>query len=235
MLNKAIANGVAKAEHYPFARNVAERHKFSVGKFDISTTKRAITRDEVRQLEALHPTSERLRLAKNVFMFSFYVGGMNFMDLANLRWQNLSRDADGLPRVNYVRRKTGGKFSVRLLSPAAAMVEYYRPTTATGPDGYVFRIINAQRHQTPAQINNRLHKLLRQVNTDLKVLAAEAGIIVPITTYTARHSFATSLKRSGVATGVISESRGHKSEAVTAVYLDSFASDVVDAAFKALL
>lgn len=235
VLNKAIANGVAKAEHYPFARNVAERHKYQVGKFDLSTTKRALTRDDVRKLETLQPTTERLRLAKNVFLFSFYVGGVNFVDLSQLRWQNLTNDADGHLRVNYVRRKTGGKFSVRLLAPAAAIVEYYRPATHTGPGGYVFPIINGERHKTPTQIDNRLHKMLRQVNGDLKTLAAEAGIAVPITTYTARHSFATSLKRAGVATGVISESMGHKSEAVTAVYLDSFASDVVDSAFENLL
>jgi integrase len=235
VLNKAIANGVAKPENYPFARNVAERHKFNVGKFDLSTTKRALTRADVRKLEALQPTIERLRLAKNVFLFSFYVGGVNFIDLSSLRWQNLSHDADGHPRVNYVRRKTGGKFSIRLLAPAAAIVEYYRPTTQTGPDGYIFPIINGQRHQTPTQISNRLHKLLRQVNGDLKELAAAAGISTDITTYTARHSFATSLKHLGVATGVISESMGHKSEGVTAVYLDSFASDVLDSAFENLL
>jgi integrase len=235
VLNKAIANGVAKAENYPFARNVAERHKFSIGKFDLSTTKRALTRDDVRELEALEPTTERLRLAKNVFLFSFYVGGINFVDLSNLRWQNLTRDQDGQLRVNYVRRKTSGKFSVRLLGPAAAIVDYYRPATQTGPEGYVFPIINGQRHQTPTQVNNRLHKLLRQVNTDLKELATAAGITVPITTYTARHSFATSLKRAGVSTAIISESMGHASEAVTAVYLDSFASDVVDSAFENLL
>lgn len=109
VLNKAIAAGVAKADTYPFARTVAERHKFQVGKFDVSTAKRAISRDELRKLEALQPSTDRQRLAKDVFLFSFYCGGINFVDLAQLRWRDLSgTDEAGQPvRLNYVRQKTG--------------------------------------------------------------------------------------------------------------------------------
>ncbi|MDB5239565.1 MAG: integrase, partial [Spirosoma sp.] len=56
VFNKAIAEGVAKPDLYPFARNVAEKHKFSIGRFDTSTQKRAIGRDEVRKIEAFTPT-----------------------------------------------------------------------------------------------------------------------------------------------------------------------------------
>jgi site-specific recombinase XerD len=69
----------------------------------------------------------------------------------------------------------------------------------------------------------------------LKVLAEQAGITTPLTTYVARHSFATALKMKGENTSVISQMMGHKSEAVTAVYLDSFASEQLDAALDALL
>ncbi|MBC6606260.1 site-specific integrase [Hymenobacter sp. BT188] len=235
VLNKAIANGLAKAEQYPFARNVAERHKFQVGKFDVSTSKRAITRDEVRKIEAYQPTTDRLRLAKDAFIFSFYAGGINWVDLAQLQWRNLANDTSGNLRLAYVRDKTGGKFALKLQPPAAAIINYHRPHTYAGPESFIFPVLNAATHRTKQQIKNRLHKVLGQVNKDLKLLAAEIGIDIPLTTYVARHSFATSLKRAGVATAIISESMGHASEAVTAVYLDSFASDVLDSAFENLL
>ncbi len=237
VLNKAIANGVAKAEHYPFSRNVAEQHKFSVGKFDVSTTKRAISRDDVRKLEAFTPTTDRQRLAKDVFLFSFYCGGINFVDLAQLRWSDLTAvDAAGQTiRLNYVRQKTGGKLSMKLLPPPVAIVASYRPLTHAGPTSYLFPVLDPAKHQTPTQIKNRLHKVLGQVNHDLKGIAELVGITTTLTTYVARHSFATSLKHSGVATGVISEMMGHQSEAVTAVYLGSFASETVDAAYEQLL
>jgi site-specific recombinase XerD len=236
VLNKAIAAGVAKPEHYPFARTVAEKHKFSVGKFDVSTTKRALPREAVRRLEALEPTTDRLRLAKEVFLFSFYGGGINFVDLAQLRWRDLSFDANGTPeRLHYVRQKTSGKFSLKLLGPAAALLASYAPLTRATSESYVFPILDPKRHISPLQVKNRLHKVLGQVNEDLKVLAEQAGITTKLTTYVARHSFATALKMSGTNTAVISQAMGHRSEAVTAVYLDSFASELVDTAFEGLL
>ena len=236
LLNQAIAAGVMKAASYPFARTVAEKHKLQVGKFDVTTTKRALPREAVRQLEALEPNTDRLRLAKEVFLFSFYCGGINFVDLAQLRWRELSFDATGAPdRLQYVRQKTGGKFSLKLLRPAATIVSSYAPLTRATLESYVFPIIDPMRHHTPTQINNRLHKVLGQVNQDLKVLAGQVGITTSLTTYVARHSFATALKLSGTNTAVISQAMGHKSEAVTAVYLDSFGSELVDTAFEGLL
>ena len=77
VLNQAIAAGLLKTDAYPFARTVAEKHKLQVGKFDVSTSKRAISREELRQLEALEPTTERQHLAKAAFLFSFYAGGID--------------------------------------------------------------------------------------------------------------------------------------------------------------
>ncbi len=238
VLNQAIAAGLVKATAYPFARTVAEKHKLQVGKFDVSTAKRAISRDELRRLEALQPVNERQRLAKDMFIFSFYAGGINFVDLAQLRWRDLSGKAVGTgypERLNYVRQKTGGKFSLRLLAPAAAIVAFYRPFTYATLASYVFPVLDVTQHITPHQIKNRLHKVLGQVNKELKELGQQVGIATPLTTYVARHTFATTLKQDGNQTAVISQAMGHKSEAVTAVYLDSFASDLVDAAYESLL
>jgi len=238
VLNQAIAAGLVKPAAYPFARTVAEKHKLQVGKFDVSTGKRAISRDELRNLEALPTATDRQRLAKDVFLFSFYGGGINFVDLAQLRWRDLSGAAVGTghpDRLHYVRQKTGGKFSLRLLAPAAAIVAAYRPLTFATPASYVFPVLDSAKHLSPAQVNNRLHKVLGQVNSDLKALGQLAGIATPLTTYVARHTFATTLRMSGAGTAVISQAMGHKSEAVTAVYLDSFASELVDTAFEGLL
>ena len=237
VLNRAIANGVMKGEHYPFARTVAERHKFSIGKFDVTTTKRAVPREALRRLEALEPSSDLHRLAKDVFLFSFYCGGINFVDLAQLRWRDLTGEAPNAPfeRLQYVRQKTGGKFALKLLAPAASIVAAHRPLTYATATSYLFPILDPARHVTPTQIKNRLHKVLGQVNKALKELGEAAGITTPLTTYVARHSFATTLKMTGANTAVISQAMGHKSEAVTAVYLDSFASETVDAAYDKLL
>jgi integrase len=237
VLNKAIGAGLMKADAYPFARNAAETQKFSVGKFDVKTAKRAISRAELRKLEALEPQTDRQRLAKDVFLFSFYCSGINFVDLAQLRWEELKgTDETGRPqRLTYTRQKTGGKFEMALLGPAAAIVTSYRPLTYTGPKGYVFPILTPKNHVTAVQIKNRLHKVLGQVNKDLKELGEAAGIDTPLTTYVARHSFATALKKAGNSTAIISQAMGHSSESVTAIYLDSFGSEMMDNALSSLL
>jgi integrase len=238
VLNQAIAAGLVKASTYPFARTVAEKHKLQVSKFDVSTAKRAISRDELRRLESLEPSTERQRLAKDVFLFSFYGGGINFVDLAQLHWCDLSTEVhntNNFQRLNYTRQKTGGKFSITLLSPAAAVIAAYRSQTYATPSSYIFPILDLTKHINLGQIKNRLHKVLGQVNHDLKILGELAQISIPLTTYVARHSFATTLKQAGINTAIISQAMGHKSEAVTAVYLDSFSSEVVDAAYNNLL
>ncbi|GAB3949980.1 site-specific integrase [Spirosoma harenae] len=260
VLNRAIANGFAKPDSYPFARTVADKHKFSIGKFDTSTQKRAISREEVRKVENYTPTAiyaiedfkgirnpgavakiknateiQGLTFAKNVFLFSFYVGGINFVDLAKLRWRNLSTDAEGNIRLSYIRQKTRGRFSLKLLPTAIDIIEQYRPETYIGPDSYIFPILNSDQHKIETQINNRLHKVLGQVNKNLKIIGERLRISAPLTTYVARHSFATSLKQSGVAAAIIGQAMGHKTEAVTAIYLDSFSSDIIDDAYNSLI
>jgi len=236
VFNKAIAVGAAKPAHYPFARNRAEQHKYSVSKFDLSTRKRALPREDLRKFEQLQPVITRQRLAKDAFLFSFYGGGINFVDLAQLRWRDLTGTAPdtGHPeRLEYVR--TGGKFSLKLLAPAAAIVAGYASQTRATPDSYIFPFLDTTKHTTATKRLVRLQNVLGWVNKALKALGEQAGITTPLTTYVARHSFATTLKLSGTQTAIISQAMGHKSEAVTAVYLDSFGSELVDAAFDGLL
>ncbi|MVM36001.1 tyrosine-type recombinase/integrase [Spirosoma sp. HMF4905] len=246
VLNKAIASGYAKPDSYPFARNTAEQHKFQVGKFDTRTTKRAISKADIRKIEAFEPipytgpyaslrdTSAREKLARDLFLFSYYCGGINFVDMAMLKWANVGEDLDGKPRLTYVRQKTGGRFSVRLMPSALAILERYRSGMNATPTSYIFPVLNSALHRTPSQIHNRCNKIMGQVNADLKTIGTAVGITTPLTTYVARHSFATALKHSGVATGIISEAMGHSDERTTQIYLSEFDTDLVDAAFENL-
>lgn len=247
VLNKAIANGYAKADSYPFARNTAEYHKFQVGKFDTKTTKRAISKADIRKIEAYEPqpyvgpyaslrdNTDRLQLARDLFLFSYYCGGINFVDMAALTWSNIGVDLDNKPRLTYTRQKTGGKFSLRLVPQALTILERYREKEAKQlAMAYAFPILHSALHKTPTQRHNRCSKIMGQVNVDLKTIGVAVGIATPLTTYVARHSFATALKRSGVSTGIISEAMGHQDERTTQIYLSEFETNLVDAAFDNL-
>ncbi|NID08927.1 site-specific integrase [Fibrivirga algicola] len=260
VLNRAIANGYARPDNYPFSRNVAEKHKFSIGKFDTSSQKRALSRDTIRSVENYEPKGtftandfktirnpnaaakiknaamiERQLRAKDIFLFSFYVAGINFVDIAKLRWKNIQTDDTGNQRVIYTRQKTGGKFSLKLLAPAVAILDRYKSEKNNEANSYIFPILDNTKHTTAEKINNRLHKVLGQTNTDLKAIGTTIGISTPLTTYVARHSFATNLKHAGHANAVIGQAMGHKDESTTNIYLDSFGSDTIDSALSSLL
>ena len=90
-------------------------------------------------------------------------------------------------------------------------------------------------HKTEIQVANRLHKVLAKLNKHLKEIGLVLNLSIPLTTYVARHSYATVLKRAGVSTSIISESLGHSSERITQIYLDSFNNEQIDEAMSHLL
>ena len=195
--NKAIKAKCARKSEYPF-------DEFKINKFDVSTQKRAIAKTEVLKFtKDVRPIGKRqyIQLSKDIFMFSYLCGGINFTDIANLTKANIIEGK----RLHYIRQKTGKLIKIGLSEEAMKIIERY----ATESKGYLFPILNANLHKTPLQKQNRIHKILGKVNINLKLIAAQLGVEGNLTTYVARHSFASVLKKSGVNIALISEALGH--------------------------
>lgn len=224
VLKSAVKEKLLKEDDYPF-------NEFKVSKFNTTTQKRAITKEEMKKIGALPiPPESPLYIAQKYFLFSYYGQGMNFRDMALLKWKNVIDD-----RVFYQRAKTDGFLQFKLLPPAQAIIDFYRPQTPYDGEDYVFPILDKHVYITETQINNRSDKVLKQVNKGVKELAKMVGINGKITTYVARHTYATVLKRNHVDTSVISEAMGHANADTTKIYLKSFANEVIDEANEHLL
>ena len=223
--NKAVKEGKVAVKQNPFSI-------YQVGSLWAKTRKRAIDKDDIQRLIDLEitegHTTEYRRLAKDLFLFSYFTAGMNFGDIARLRYKDILRG-----RVNYSRHKTQKLLSFQLVPMALQILEKYG--TAGHGEDYIFPILNRHEHTSPQQIFNRLHKVLRKVNRELKVLGEMIGLGMPLTTYVAHHTYATVLKRSGVSVALISESLGHSDLSTTQIYLDSFENSQIDAAMQHLL
>ena len=225
LVNMAKTERFVKKDFDPF-------NEYGFAKFrKPKTRKRAIPKEDVMRIKDLETElHSALFHAKNYFMFSYYTRGINFNDMAKLKWSDISYN-----RVNYVRSKSKKPFSIGLLEPAAEILAFYKEHYYNGPESFVFPILNPE-FLSPASIKHRIKKVLAQVNASLKKISAAVGIEEKkLTTYVARHTFATVLKKSGQSTSVISEALGHDSEHTTQIYLDSFENDVLDEASKALL
>ncbi len=223
--NKALANKAFVFKENPFLA-------YNIGRLKEKTRKRAVLKEDIiRLMEAPLPLthSPYTELSRDIFLFSYFSAGINFRDIAMLRYADY---ADG--RIYYCRRKTGKKMNCRILPQAQYIIAKYDREDAA-EDDYIFPILDKNIHITPLQIRNRLNKVLRHINRELKGWGKRLGLKFPLTTYVARHTYATVLKRSGVSTSLISESLGHSSEKITQIYLDSFENSQIDEAMKNLL
>lgn len=221
--NKAIESKCARKSDYPF-------NDYRISKFDVSTEKRAIAKADVLKFSTdVHSIGKQqyVQLSKDIFIFSYLCGGINFTDIANLTKDNIIEGK----RLHYIRQKTGKLIKLGLSEEALKIIKRY----AVESKGYLFPILNAQLHKTPLQKQNRIHKMLGKVNKNLKLLAAQLGVEANLTTYVARHSFASVLKKSGVNIALISEALGHSDLTTTQIYLDSFDNEQIDNAMKNLL
>lgn len=228
LYNYAITCKVVKKDYYPF-------DDFKVSKMWEQTQKRAITKEDIKKIAALDLKtvtpyhSPYLEIGRDLFMFSYLSAGINFTDMAKLTYGNIFNG-----RVSYHRQKTKKLITFQLQPMAMEIVEKYRKKDAR-PNDYIFPILDRKVHKTETQIRDRIHKSLGATNKALHKIGEKLELPIDLTTYVARHSFATVLKRSGVSTSIISESLGHSSEKVTQIYLDSFENEQIDNAMKNLL
>lgn len=215
--NVAIVEDAVSAELYPFK-------KLKVSKLHQETAKRALSKEDIERVLSYKSTNRYMRFSIDIFAFTYYCGGINFVDIAHLTKANIM---DG--RLIYKRQKTKKLIKIPLQPQAVALIEKY----SSDDSQYLFPILS-DFHKTDIQQANRIHKVISKVNERLKQIGESLNLPIPLTTYVARHSQATVMKRAGVSTAVIREIMGHSSERVTQIYLDSFDNEQVDNALKSL-
>ena len=221
LFNTAIKRGLIKQDIYPFKI-------YKISKLKGKGLKKALSLDDVHKIIKLDLSSHpRLINARNYFVFSFYTRGMNFADMMKLQWKNVIDD-----KIYYTRSKTRTNFQIKILPPVQEILNYYRNMISN--TSYVFPIL-LRDEMTPAQLENRKKKTLKQYNKDLKEVAALCGINKSVSSYVARHSYANSLKQKGISTDIISESMGHQNIAITQAYLKELDNSLIDEAMEVLL
>jgi len=223
--NKAIRDKIIKKEYSPF-------EDYNVSKLQEKTIKRAISKDDISKIinfdESVlmkRPWSS-MQLAKDLFLFSYFGCGINMMDIAYLKHENRVND-----RIIYKRHKTNKLINFQLQSYAIGILDKYYCKERK----YLFPILDESVHESLEQEYRRVKKVTYVANKALKKIGEAIGISIPLTTYVARHSFATVLKRSGVNISLIGEAMGHSDLKTTQIYLDSFENSQIDEAMKNLL
>jgi len=212
--NRACEQGLVESVCNPFSHVYTGVDK---------TAKRAIDVDTVKRIKNLNLTMDKpADYARDIFMLSFYMRGMSFIDLAYLKKSDLK---DGV--VTYRRRKTGQKLTVRWTREMQGILDKY-PVNETE---YLFPIITSGTANPRSQYRSRHYV----INRNLKTVAQKIGLKIPLTTYVARHSWASIAKSKGISVSVISEGIGHDNEQTTQIYLASLDTSAVDRANDIIL
>lgn len=215
--NMAITKGYCPKEHHPskyFTFKAYRRFK---------TKKRAVSAEVIASITALDfDKSSRIYRSQQIFLFSYYGRGINFNDLAKLKYEsNLKGD-----EITYVRSKNKRRYNYQLHTKALSIIEWFRTCEIQSDAGYVFPILMV-RHDTPQKIDARIDSALKDLNEDLKSIAKKIGLKKELTSYVARHSFATNLRQKNVDLNIIQEAMGHETQLQTMTYLEEIDDSVI--------
>jgi integrase/recombinase XerD len=196
----------------------------------IRTKKRAIKIDYFQKIINLEfPYESREFRSLQYFKFSYYSRGMNFTDLCKLKAKQFMNED-----VSYKRSKNGRDYDFELHPKAIEVIKIFNDYPMQSDDGYIFPILY-RIQDTPRKIDQRIESALQDVNEDLKEFGNKVGLERKVTTYSARHSFATHLSQNGVDISIIQSALGHETEEQTRTYLEDIDDSVItNAVNKAL-
>ena len=199
---KAVDEGILKEDKSLFSR---------VRLSYVKTTKRAISAAHIRTIQKMQlPKDTTLSFARDIFMFSFYMRGMPFVDIAYLKKSDLK---NGL--ISYCRKKTNQPLTVEWEHEQKEIVERYAKQTESSP--YMLPIIQKEDGTEYKQYL----RVQENVNRALKKIGTMIGLKMPLTLYVARHSWASIAQDMNYSIAIISEGMGHHSIKTTQTYLAS--------------
>ena len=218
LFNDIIEAGDLSRDLYPFGRR----------KYRMPSTKnvkKALTLSDVEKIYNYNPVHDSEAKARDFWIFSYLCNGINVKDIARLKFKQLSRDS-----ITFIRAKTERtsrhdlKPIVAIRTPEINRIIKRWGNKSASSDNYVFPILTAG--ITPEEELALVRQATKTINKYIKRVAADVGIEKNVTTYTARHTFSTVLKRAGAPTEFISESLGHSNLKTTESYLDNFEDNV---------
>ncbi|RHR64368.1 site-specific integrase [Alistipes sp. AF17-16] len=219
IVNEAIADEIMSADQYPFGS--ARKRKYEIP--ETKKVNSALDLDGLKAIINYKPEFESEAKARDLWLFSFYCCGMNMKDIYNLKYANLQNGFIVFYRQKTIRtRRTHVPIQVFITKPVQDIIDFWGNEDKS-LDNYIFGIYKKTESD---ERNYELGKLYTHViNERMKEIGKKVDIHVSLTTYVARHTYATTLMRKGVNIAFISESLGHTSLKTTESYLDGFRRD----------
>lgn len=212
----ALDEEIITEDRRPFRKSFTGQEK---------TRKRTLDGKAVRKLVWIDLTGNRaLDFARDMFLFSVYMQGMPFVDIAHLRKDQLRSG-----QITYQRRKTNGRLTVAVHPRALAIIGKWRVDAPDCP--YLFPVLYDPRRRKDVKYGSAL----RVHNLRLAKISTLLGLEQPLSSYVARHTWASLARRYGVKENIISEAMGHRHITTTMIYLASLDARVISSANRKVI
>jgi len=219
---RALNSGLVVEEDNPFARSPYDKGRYSLSSLKLGTNPRALSSNDMDRIKRFDSRTEpKIKFWHTLFLFSYYAQGMSFSDIARLTWESIH---DG--RILYRRKKGQQPISIKISEQIEQILKQFEGKS----EGYVFPILDPTIHTTEQSKLDRVKKCRAQMNKAMCRIRNILGIKQPITSYTARHTYAMALRRGGKSDEVISTNLGHSNLLVTRHYLSQLDQPVYDEA-----
>ena len=192
---------------------------------NVRTAKRAISVKDIRKIEKLElQIGSSIDKARDLFLLSFYLRGMAFVDMAFLKKSDLK-----CGMVSYNRRKTHQNLNIEWIKPMQTIIDKYAEQTKDSP--YMLPILTGKETSPYTQYR----KVEYNTNYNLKKIGKMIGLKIPLTTYVARHTWASIALHMNIPIATISEGMGHNSYKTTQIYLESIDVATINEANKRII
>jgi integrase len=220
LYNDAIRQGDAKMENYPFGD--IKKGLYSPPR--PKNIKKALTLVDLKNLIGYKPKEgSPEHYYRDIWVFSYLGNGINMKDVCLLRYKDIKGENIHFERAKTTNTNRSAKpISIALIKENLEIIERWGNPKADDKN-FIFPVLTGD--ETPEKERAKIQQFTKQVNKYIKRIAKNVGIKENISTYSARHSFATVLKRSGINLSFISEALGHSNMKTTESYLDSFEDD----------
>jgi site-specific recombinase XerD len=218
IINQGIEEGLLSRDKYPF---IKRRYQIPAGQ----NIKKALTKEDVSKIINYEPKNDAEHKARDLWVFSYLCQGINVKDIAKLRYRNIDGNS-----IIFIRSKTeqssrsNRKPIVTALHPLAKEIIQRWGQKQVSEDTRVFDLVEDGLENEKELAQSK--QATKTINKYIARVAEAVGIEQKVTTYTARHSFATVLKRGGAPIEFISESLGHSDLRTTESYLANFDDDM---------
>lgn len=211
IMNTALKDERIHPAQYPFGKDKYEIRK-------AVTIKRALSMSQIAAIANYDEGTLATDHYRDLWLFIYLCNGINVADLVDLQFKNIVDDEICFYRNKTMLTSSEIKEIRVILTPEMKRI-IKRWGNDPSPDNYIFPLV--KNHKDPEILHKEIADITRRLNRRMNEIGKALGI-GRITTYTARHSFATALKRSGVNIAYISESLGHANVSTTNAYLSSF-------------